>query len=181
MRVEKPIGRTSTARENEVSWFQESPAPSLELIELAKPTPDAAIVDIGGGASILVDTLLKRGFGDVTVLDLSEAALAAAKVRLGDKAAPVQWVAADVTRRSPSQSFDIWHDRAAFIFLLIPLIAPPTLLASLCNQAGRLRHHRDIRTRRPCEMQRLTHQPVRCREFRGSARQWFPFGPHAAA
>jgi len=88
MRVEKPIGRTSTARENEVSWFQESPAPSLELIELAKPTPDAAIVDIGGGASILVDTLLKRGFGDVTVLDLSEAALAAAKVRLGDKAAP---------------------------------------------------------------------------------------------
>lgn len=69
---------------------------------------------------MLVDTLLKRGFGDVTVLDLSEAALAAAKVRLGDKAAPVQWVAADVTRWSPSQSFDIWHDRAAFHFLTDP-------------------------------------------------------------
>jgi 2-polyprenyl-3-methyl-5-hydroxy-6-metoxy-1,4-benzoquinol methylase len=109
-----------TKRENEVSWFQESPAPSLELIELAKPTPDAAIVDIGGGASRLVDTLLKRGFRDVTVLDLSEAALAAAKVRLGDKAVPVQWVAADVTKWSPSQSFDIWHDRAAFHFLTDP-------------------------------------------------------------
>jgi hypothetical protein len=81
----------STKGENEVSWFQENPAPSLELIELAKPTPDAAIVDIGGGASRLVDQLLERGFRDVTVLDRSEAALAAAKVRLGDKAAQVQW------------------------------------------------------------------------------------------
>src|SRR6267378_3438841 len=77
----------STKGENEVPWFQESPAPSLELIEIARPTSDAVIVDIGGGASRLVDQLLARGFRDVTVLDLSEAALTAAKARLGDEAA----------------------------------------------------------------------------------------------
>jgi SAM-dependent methyltransferase len=107
----------STKGENEVSWFQESPAPSLELIELAKPAPDAALVDIGGGASRLVDQLLARGFRDVTVLDLSESALTAAKARLGDRVARVQWVAADVTKWYPAQVFDIWHDRAAFHFL----------------------------------------------------------------
>ena len=110
----------ATKGENEVSWFQENPAPSLELIELAKPTRRAAIVDIGGGASRLVDQLLARGFENVTVLDLSEAALETARARLGDKAAEVQWVAADVTRWNPSQSFDVWHDRAAFHFLTDP-------------------------------------------------------------
>src|SRR6266403_4355241 len=109
-----------TKSENEVSWFQESPAPSLELIELAKPTSDAAIVDIGGGASRLVDELLARGFRNPTVLDLSEAALAAARVRLGGRAAQVQWVAADVTKWVPTRLFDIWHDRAAFHFLTDP-------------------------------------------------------------
>jgi 2-polyprenyl-3-methyl-5-hydroxy-6-metoxy-1,4-benzoquinol methylase len=107
----------STKGENEVSWFQESPASSLELIGLAKATPDAVIVDIGGGASRLVDQLLARGYKNVTVLDLSEAALTAAKARLGDEAARVQWVAADVTEWYPTQVFDIWHDRAAFHFL----------------------------------------------------------------
>jgi SAM-dependent methyltransferase len=106
-----------TKSENEVSWFQESPAPSLELIALATPASDAAIVDIGGGASRLVDELLARGFSNLTVLDLSQAALGAAKVRLGDKAAEVQWVAADVTTWVPTRLFDIWHDRAAFHFL----------------------------------------------------------------
>jgi 2-polyprenyl-3-methyl-5-hydroxy-6-metoxy-1,4-benzoquinol methylase len=110
----------STKGENEVSWFQERPAPSLELIDLGKPTSDAAIVDIGGGASRLVDQLLARGFSNVTVLDLSQAALAAAKTRLGDKASQAQWVAADVTKWSPTQLFDVWHDRAAFHFLTDP-------------------------------------------------------------
>src|SRR2546421_5372569 len=91
----------STKAENEVSWFQESPAPSLELIELCKPACDAAVVDIGGGASRLVDQLLERGFSDLTVLDLSHAALAAAKVRLGGSAAQVQWVAPDLTEWVP--------------------------------------------------------------------------------
>lgn len=103
--------------ENEVSWFQETPVPSLELIESCRPASDAAIVDIGGGASRLVDRLLERGFSDLTVLDLSHAALAAASARLGDRAARVQWVAADVTRWVPTRLFDIWHDRAAFHFL----------------------------------------------------------------
>jgi SAM-dependent methyltransferase len=107
----------STKGENEVSWFQDDPAPSLDLIELAKPRPDAVIVDIGGGASRLVDQLLARGFDNVTVLDLSQAALAAARARLGGKAARVQWVTADVTKWYPTQIFDIWHDRAAFHFL----------------------------------------------------------------
>ena len=111
----------TTKGENEVSWFQENPAASLELIDLARPTPEAAIVDIGGGASRLVDGLLARGFRQVTVLDISAAALEAAKARLGDRAGEVQWVVADVTEWSPAQTFDIWHDRAAFHFLIDPL------------------------------------------------------------
>jgi SAM-dependent methyltransferase len=103
--------------ESEVSWFQASPAPSLDLIQLANPAPDAAVIDIGGGASRLVDQLLAGGFRNVAVLDISEAALEAAKARLGDKAAQAQWIVADVTRWQPTHSFDIWHDRAAFHFL----------------------------------------------------------------
>jgi hypothetical protein len=108
----------TTKSEDEVSWFQENPAPSLELIDLARPGPDSAIADIGGGASRLVDSLVARGFQNLTVLDLSEAALISAKTRLGDAGKNVQWVAADVTTWSPGQTFDIWHDRAAFHFLI---------------------------------------------------------------
>ena len=110
----------TTKDENQVSWFQQDPAPSLELIGLARPTPETAIVDIGGGASRLVDGLLARGFKRVTVLDLSQAALEAARVRLGEAASKVEWVVADVTRWSPAHTFDIWHDRAAFHFLVDP-------------------------------------------------------------
>jgi SAM-dependent methyltransferase len=107
----------TTKGENEVSWFQENPAPSIELIEFAKPAPDSAIVDIGGGASRLVDTLIAQGFRNLTVLDLSEVALASAKARLGDKGKNVQWIAADVTRWYPTETYDVWHDRAPFHFL----------------------------------------------------------------
>jgi SAM-dependent methyltransferase len=110
----------TTKGENEVSWFQENPAPSLELIDLARPTLESAIVDIGGGASRLVDSLVARGFGRVTVLDISEAALEAAKARLGGRASQVQWIVADVTKWYPTQTFDVWHDRAAFHFLIDP-------------------------------------------------------------
>ncbi len=78
----------TSKRENEVSWFQESPAPSLALIEAIGAAPSAAIIDIGGGASRLADELIGRGFHDITVLDLSAAALDAAKARLGERAAP---------------------------------------------------------------------------------------------
>jgi SAM-dependent methyltransferase len=103
--------------EKEVSWFQENPAPSLELIAQAGATPASAIIDIGGGASRLVDNLIDRGFEDVTVLDLSEAALQAAKTRLGNRAGQVHWIVADATVWEPLKAYDIWHDRAAFHFL----------------------------------------------------------------
>ena len=108
----------TTKAENQVSWFQENPAPSFELIDLARPTLESAIVDIGGGASRLVDGLVARGFNHVTVLDISKAALDAAKARLGERASQVQWIVADVTAWSPTQTFDVWHDRAAFHFLI---------------------------------------------------------------
>jgi trans-aconitate methyltransferase len=110
----------TTKGENQVSWFQETPAPSLELIELAGAIRSSAIIDIGGGASRLVDSLVSQGYADVTVLDLSAAALASAHSRIGDKANQVTWIAADVTTWEPPRSFDVWHDRAAFHFLTDP-------------------------------------------------------------
>jgi SAM-dependent methyltransferase len=103
--------------EREVSWFQENPAASLELIAPLGVTAASAIIDIGGGSSRLVDNLVQRGFEDVTVLDFSEAALEAAKARLGRDAAHVHWVVADVTTWEPLKTYEIWHDRAAFHFL----------------------------------------------------------------
>ncbi|HEY2248930.1 MAG TPA: class I SAM-dependent methyltransferase [Bradyrhizobium sp.] len=109
-----------TRGEGEVSWSQPSPEPSLGLIEKFARGPSASIVDIGGGASRLVDALHERGYGKIAVLDLSEAALRSARDRLGVEAASVQWVAADVTKWQLPQAFDIWHDRAAFHFLVDP-------------------------------------------------------------
>ncbi|MDR7224961.1 class I SAM-dependent methyltransferase [Aminobacter aminovorans] len=109
------IYRTKT--EDQVSWFQQTPEPSLTLLELAGATPDAVIVDIGAGASHLVDVLIGRGFDDVTVLDLSQAALDADHTRLGPDASRVTWIRSDVTDWQPERNYDIWHDRAAFHFL----------------------------------------------------------------
>ena len=87
------------------------------MIAQVGATPASAIIDIGGGASRLVDNLVKQGFEDVTVLDLSEAALEAAKARLGDDAGQVHWIPVDATVWEPRKAYDIWHDRAAFHFL----------------------------------------------------------------
>jgi 2-polyprenyl-3-methyl-5-hydroxy-6-metoxy-1,4-benzoquinol methylase len=103
--------------ERDVSWFEETPSLSLALIAACGVARDAPIIDVGGGASRLVDALLDEGYGTVTVLDLSEAALAAAQARLAASAAQVRWVVADVTRWTQPQSYQIWHDRAAFHFL----------------------------------------------------------------
>jgi len=104
----------ASKRENELSWFQENPAPSLDLIAKAAATAASSVIDVGGGASRLVDALIEHGFRDVTVLDLSDAALMAAKARLGSRADQVQWVVADVTEWEPQGlAYDIWHDRAA--------------------------------------------------------------------
>ena len=110
----------TTKGEDQVSWFQETPAPSLELIELAGAVPASGIIDIGGGASRLADCLVSQDYEDVTVLDVSAAALAAAQSRMGDRASRVTWIAADVTDWQPSRSYDVWHDRAAFHFLNLP-------------------------------------------------------------
>jgi SAM-dependent methyltransferase len=103
--------------EGDLSWYQDRATPSLELIALTGVSADAEIIDIGGGASRLVDSLLLANFGRLTVLDLSGAALDAARQRLGAKAAIVKWVVADATTWEPSQTYDLWHDRAAFHFL----------------------------------------------------------------
>jgi SAM-dependent methyltransferase len=109
-----------TKGECDVTWFEESPAISLDLIHAAGVKPDASIIDIGGGASRLVDALLDEGFEAVTVLDLSDKALAISKARLGARSAKVRWIVADVTMWEPSQTYDVWHDRAAFHFLTEP-------------------------------------------------------------
>jgi trans-aconitate methyltransferase len=104
--------------EQEVSWSQRSPEPSLGLIGKFAPSRHASIVDIGGGASRLVDALCEGGYDEVTVLDLSAAALEIARQRLGAQGAQVRWIAADATKWQPPQAFDIWHDRGAFHFLV---------------------------------------------------------------
>ena len=110
-------GVYSTKGESEVSWFQENPAISIEMIKASGAASDAAIIDIGGGASRLVDALLKDGFGSLAVLDLSAAALEAAQKRIGPAGAQVEWIVADVTTWKPARTYDLWHDRAAFHFL----------------------------------------------------------------
>ncbi|PTM49048.1 class I SAM-dependent methyltransferase [Phreatobacter oligotrophus] len=107
----------STKGETEVSWFQESPQPSLDLMALVGAKADSAIIDIGGGASRLVDALLAEGFTDISVLDLSAEALDVAHARLGDAGHRVKWIVDDATEWEPPQLYDVWHDRAAFHFL----------------------------------------------------------------
>lgn len=107
----------SSKGEAEVSWFQETPAPSLELIALVGASRHSTVIDVGGGASRLVDCLVAEGYDDVTVLDLSAAALAKADARIGDRPIKVRWLVADATTWEPSRSYDVWHDRAAFHFL----------------------------------------------------------------
>jgi len=107
----------ATRGEREVSWFQERPALSLELIRAAGATPRSAVIDVGGGASRLVDALLTDGFTAVTVLDISAAALAASRRRLGSAATRVTWIVADITTWEPAQAYDLWHDRAVLHFL----------------------------------------------------------------
>lgn len=101
----------------EVSWYQAQPDASLQMIRRAATGKTASLIDIGGGASRLVDCLLEQGYRDLTVLDISANALEQARDRLGPQASRVQWVEADVTAFEPARTWKIWHDRAAFHFL----------------------------------------------------------------
>jgi SAM-dependent methyltransferase len=101
----------------EVSWFQPSPGRSLALIEALRLGSDAAIIDVGAGASALVDGLLDRGFGRVTAMDIAVAALEHSRARLGERAGLVRWMVGDVLDEIPGGPYDLWHDRAVFHFL----------------------------------------------------------------
>ncbi len=103
-----------------VSWYQAQPKISLELIAAAGLPADAPIIDVGGGASVLVDCLLAQGRTALNVLDISAAALANARARLGADASKVRWIEADVREFAPSQRCALWHDRAVFHFLTDP-------------------------------------------------------------
>lgn len=101
-----------------VSWFQPHAEKSLEIIQATGQNKHAALIDVGGGASTLVDDLLNLGYDNLSVLDLSAAALKVAQDRLGAKAATVNWLVGDITTVSlPANAYDIWHDRAVFHFL----------------------------------------------------------------
>jgi SAM-dependent methyltransferase len=105
-----------------VSWFKPHLDRSLAFLETASVSRAGGVIDVGGGASTFVDDLLERGYTNITVLDLSRAALDAARGRLGDRASLVQWICADVTDiELPVGAYDFWHDRAVFHFLRDPL------------------------------------------------------------
>lgn len=107
----------TTKGPNDVSWFQEYPKTSIDYLESLDLPKSANIIDIGGGDSNLVDALLEKGYTNIWVLDISSAALEKAKMRLGEKAATVQWIVSDITEFIPDVQFDFWHDRAVFHFL----------------------------------------------------------------
>jgi ubiquinone/menaquinone biosynthesis C-methylase UbiE len=107
-----------TKAPTQVSWYQEHAQLSLQLIQNTRVQKTAQIIDIGGGASTLVDDLLAAGFQSISVLDVSATALQLARQRLGQRAGDVNWIEADITQADlPAQSYDLWHDRAVFHFL----------------------------------------------------------------
>jgi SAM-dependent methyltransferase len=147
-----------TKGEKEVSWFQDSPTISLDLIDATGVAKGASILDIGGGASRLVDALLEQGFESLTVLDLSDKALMTTRARLGRNAANVRWIVADVTKWKPAESYDVWHDRAAFHFLMEP--HDRAAYAERLREAVRLGGHVIIGTFAPDGPERCSGLPV---------------------
>lgn len=107
----------TTKQPNEVSWTLEKPETSLYYFTHLNQPKDAALIDIGGGDSTFVDFLLAEGYTNITVLDISGKALERAQKRLGEKARKVKWVESNVLDFNPTETYDFWHDRAAFHFL----------------------------------------------------------------
>ncbi len=147
-----------TKGERDVSWFQEVPAISLELIHATGAGPDSSVIDIGGGTSRLVDALVREGFRSLSVLDVSEKALATSRERLGPNAKNVAWIVADVTTWRPDKSYDVWHDRAAFHFLTEP--ADRAAYAECVQNAVRPGGHVIIGTFAPDGPERCSGLPV---------------------
>jgi SAM-dependent methyltransferase len=137
-----------------VSWYRPHLERSLSFIDAARLAPTDAIIDVGGGASTLVDDLLDRGFSNVTVLDLSPTALRAAQHRLGKRASAVQWMHADLLQTDfPQHAYAFWHDRAVFHFLTAP--AARALYVDAARMALRPGGHIVVATFGP-------HGPERC-------------------
>jgi hypothetical protein len=107
----------STKNPSDLSWTQKIPATSLAFIHELQIAKTAKILDVGGGESTLIDYLLKEGFENVSLLDISEKALEKTKARLGDQARRVRWIVSDITEFHPAEKYDLWHDRATFHFL----------------------------------------------------------------
>ncbi|MEN8788272.1 MAG: class I SAM-dependent methyltransferase [Flavobacteriaceae bacterium] len=107
-----------TKDSEELSWYQEIPRTSLELIGQLELPVTARIIDVGGGDSLLADHLVELGYQDITVVDISKTALAKSRNRLGGKDDKVKWVQGDVVAFIPPEKFDFWHDRATFHFLI---------------------------------------------------------------
>ena len=105
---------------SELSWYQKEPKLSLELIRSTNAASNDAIIDIGAGTSVLVDYLKKENYTNLTVLDISENAIAIAKKRLGKSAKSINWIVSDITKFDVFQKFSLWHDRALFHFLTDP-------------------------------------------------------------
>lgn len=103
--------------EKEVSWYQETPTKSLELIAELGLAPNDSIIDIGGGDSYLVDHLLAKGYKNISVLDISSSALEKAKIRLGEDSKLVKFITSDITKFDPQEKYKLWHDRATLHFL----------------------------------------------------------------
>jgi 2-polyprenyl-3-methyl-5-hydroxy-6-metoxy-1,4-benzoquinol methylase len=106
-----------TKQPDEFSWYQPTPATSLEFFSQYHIPKTARIIDVGGGDSLLVDHLIDQGYRDITVLDISETAIDRAKARLGPSAKHVKWIVSDVVDFQSDLPYDFWHDRAAFHFL----------------------------------------------------------------
>jgi SAM-dependent methyltransferase len=132
MRVDRPVNRplTSSDRathwntvydtkgEDGVSWYQATPTVTLELLDTLRVDRTASIIDLGGGASVVVDHLLTREFSDVSVLDVSKVALDNTRARLGEAGERVHWLHRDIFDWTPERRYDLWHDRAVFHFLI---------------------------------------------------------------
>lgn len=110
----------TTKQTTEVSWFEAEPTTSLHLLEHMLPQ-GGKIIDVGGGASFLVDRLVSKGNWDVTVLDISSTAIGHSQRRLGDAKSKVSWICADITETKQLKTYDVWHDRAVFHFLTNPI------------------------------------------------------------
>ena len=147
--------------EAQTSWFRPHLDESLRLIGTLPPAPDAPLLDVGGGRATLADDLLLRGFSDVSVLDVSDAALAQARRRLGANAARVQWIVGDITEvELPAARYALWHDRAVFHFLTGA--AERTRYVAAAARALRTGGHALVATFAPDGPERCSDLPV-CR------------------